>query len=461
LLLCNNPANGQSGRITPSDSALREHRLEAILQGDSLYGRVKDGITKADFELDFSIDEKTVFTFDSVTGMVTVTTGDGQQHQLQNSVISSEFTEKGDVDSGEDDMDELQYTVIADADRQFAQTETENTNDPSTKNTETPTILFSRADDPYSMYGYDDMNLGEKSATGHHICMKDNSVTHIKVWTENLKNPENLFFKSENGTIMLNKPDKIKGAFFHLEIISTVEQSNPVKVEALYDDGDSKEQRLGNFYVHVFAEITLSTDIYHYGIKTINVKMIENEANKLLKSGVVKLEINNYIRLQNNYDHNHNGKLDYYANAIGTEGNTEVDEALKGLLQEAIVVFDSGFNFSFKISGSIKQGDRQIRVPKATSIKTSTLYTLVNPTSGKEEQFYVTKIDRTNMTLDVRMAKKDRPVPESEDRGFEYEHAVNNRGDDPYILEFSPAGLASSPVITENNMLYVICHNTA
>jgi hypothetical protein len=44
---------------------MREHRLEAILQGDSLYGMVKDGITKTDFELDFSIDENTSFSMEN------------------------------------------------------------------------------------------------------------------------------------------------------------------------------------------------------------------------------------------------------------------------------------------------------------------------------------------------------------------------------------------------------------
>jgi hypothetical protein len=58
-------ANGQSGRITPSDSLMQERGLEVILQGDSLYGRVKDGITKAAFELDFSIDENTSFSVEN------------------------------------------------------------------------------------------------------------------------------------------------------------------------------------------------------------------------------------------------------------------------------------------------------------------------------------------------------------------------------------------------------------
>ncbi|MDR0714766.1 MAG: hypothetical protein LBF89_10995, partial [Bacteroidales bacterium] len=39
--------------------------LNDIFEGGALYGRVKDGITKADFELDFSIDENTSFSMEN------------------------------------------------------------------------------------------------------------------------------------------------------------------------------------------------------------------------------------------------------------------------------------------------------------------------------------------------------------------------------------------------------------
>jgi hypothetical protein len=56
--------------------------LDDIFEGGALYGKVQNGITMTDFEVDFTIDENTEFTYDPATGMMTVTASDGRQQQM-------------------------------------------------------------------------------------------------------------------------------------------------------------------------------------------------------------------------------------------------------------------------------------------------------------------------------------------------------------------------------------------
>ena len=120
---------------------------------------------------------------------------------------------------------------------------------------------------------------------------------------------------------------------------------------------------------------------------------------------------------------------------------------------------DGGFNASFRISRTINIGDKKITLPSVKGVKLSTLYTLIDPISNREEEFFVERIDEVNKCIEIRMAENGRPLSPEQNTGFKYCYLINNQRNDPYISWWSPGGIASSPILSgPDNVKIVIPH---
>jgi hypothetical protein len=123
--------------------------------------------------------------------------------------------------------------------------------------------------------------------------------------------------------------------------------------------------------------------------------------------------------------------------------------------RNAIVVVNN-INMLFKVDETVRKGDRTIKVAGTHNFRAgTTLYSIVNPTTKEEEEFFITEINAQNNQITVRMARNGRPVPEAQDAGFVNEYIVRGLPNDPYIFEMSVGGFttpeANSPVVVSNS----------
>jgi hypothetical protein len=160
------------------------------------------------------------------------------------------------------------------------------------------------------------------------------------------------------------------------------------------------------------------------------------------------------------YDNNGNGTLDIYYNVDrNSPDNDEFYSATQGITDEnAIIIVDGGFTYSFKIRSTINIGDTQIEVPGIRGFKASRsdVYTIFDPrVPGQKEYFYVTEIDSDNNMVRIRTVDDDER--ETAENGFVHNYVIENRPGDPYIFDLKPAGVNTSPVIVENiqNLIHV------
>ena len=285
---------------------------------------------------------------------------------------------------------------------------------PGPKTAELTVVRVRFSESANMVYGYDDMD-GDAGAI-HHVSVKKNGSTVVKVTIEGGVSGDKLFFTSDNTSVADTALPESPGAEFDLTINGKAQDKAEAKIEARVngETGPACAAIFANVYEEKAVEATVakiydsqsaSTTLSH---PDFDVEAAETDIDEWYKPAVASIELTDHSAtgqaVDIRFDLNGNGKLDLEPGATSAEQQA-INAAFNPAGQKIVIVKDLSWAFYLKTAASAGDLTIELKDSYASYMKyivVGNSYTLGS--GGTAENITVASKSGTTVTLSAALA---------------------------------------------------------